>query len=374
MSSNLTALISAEQVMLSLAEFGEDPTADRVDAVRTRLAAAGLPIGVHDSAFHEAVDSARTDLALIAALPEEVWTTAIGFNGKPLKTPCTLIDLGQWALGPDKEQWRKARVFASGFNGGGNMVVNAACVFLDADCTQPIDAGKPPSRIKTTPVSTPMTHAEHEAEIDRLQRLIAFHDSGKKNDSLGLAEKVKHNRARNAAQQMFHEHTLNYFELVEEPSPLPAGQAKATIAAFTGNPVQKTTGDEALLVRLASFARMLAEDARGDEPWILAARDVIGGIRSTRPELLPAKTGFAWDRTDQPVAATAKRVLVTVSGGVADFQSDAGVDVEVFDFDNYRDDPVNTAPVPEHFRDLAQLAGVPLPDKRPSDDSPSLDM
>lgn len=47
------------------------------------------------------------------------------------------------------------------------------------------------------------------------------------------------------------------------------------------------------------------------------------------------------------------RVLVTVSGGVADYVADPGVDVEVFDHDNYHADPKNTASVPAHFRDLA---------------------
>lgn len=47
------------------------------------------------------------------------------------------------------------------------------------------------------------------------------------------------------------------------------------------------------------------------------------------------------------------RVLVTVSGGVADYIADDFVDVEVFDFDNYEDDPGNTALPSERFRHLA---------------------
>lgn len=64
---------------------------------------------------------------------------------------------------------------------------------------------------------------------------------------------------------------------------------------------------------------------------------------------------------DQPVPTPAKpRVLVTVSGGVADYVADEGVDVEVFDHDNFKADPVGTAPVPVHFRDLAEPVGVPV--------------
>jgi hypothetical protein len=54
------------------------------------------------------------------------------------------------------------------------------------------------------------------------------------------------------------------------------------------------------------------------------------------------------------------RVLVVVSGGIADSVSDAGVDVEVFDWDNYKDDPEGTGGVPEHFADLAESIGVPV--------------
>lgn len=54
------------------------------------------------------------------------------------------------------------------------------------------------------------------------------------------------------------------------------------------------------------------------------------------------------------------RVLITVSGGIADYVSDKGVDVEIFDHDNYKDDPVGTDPVPAHFRDLAEPIDVPV--------------
>ena len=58
--------------------------------------------------------------------------------------------------------------------------------------------------------------------------------------------------------------------------------------------------------------------------------------------------------------ATTPRVLVIVSGGVADYVSDSGVEVEVFDWDNYKDDPEGTGGVPEHFADLAEPCDVPV--------------
>lgn len=61
-----------------------------------------------------------------------------------------------------------------------------------------------------------------------------------------------------------------------------------------------------------------------------------------------------------PVVATPPRVLVVVSGGVADPVFDAGVDVEVFDWDNYKADPEGTGPAPAHFKDLADPLDVPV--------------
>lgn len=55
-----------------------------------------------------------------------------------------------------------------------------------------------------------------------------------------------------------------------------------------------------------------------------------------------------------------KRVLVVVNGGVADYVSDDGIDVHVFDFDNYRDDPAGTEKVPAEFADLAAPFGAPV--------------
>jgi hypothetical protein len=60
------------------------------------------------------------------------------------------------------------------------------------------------------------------------------------------------------------------------------------------------------------------------------------------------------------------RVLITVSGGVVDWVADEGIDVEKFDFDDYRDDPENTSKPSAHFADLAQLAGVPAEETEPA--------
>jgi len=57
------------------------------------------------------------------------------------------------------------------------------------------------------------------------------------------------------------------------------------------------------------------------------------------------------------------RCLVIVSGGVADYVHDEGVEVELFDWDNYRAETAEGRAemhVPAHFVDLAQPAGVPV--------------
>lgn len=54
------------------------------------------------------------------------------------------------------------------------------------------------------------------------------------------------------------------------------------------------------------------------------------------------------------------RVLVVVSGGIADPIYDKGVDVEVFDWDNYKDAPEETGGVSAHFHDLAEPCGIPV--------------
>lgn len=54
------------------------------------------------------------------------------------------------------------------------------------------------------------------------------------------------------------------------------------------------------------------------------------------------------------------RVLVSVLGGVAEFVCDDGIEVIVFDHDNYSDDPENTDAAPVHYADLAAQASVPV--------------
>lgn len=53
--------------------------------------------------------------------------------------------------------------------------------------------------------------------------------------------------------------------------------------------------------------------------------------------------------------------LVTLSGGVyRDTREEGGVDVEVFDFDNYHDSPADfKASLPAHFKGLAEQLGIP---------------
>lgn len=53
------------------------------------------------------------------------------------------------------------------------------------------------------------------------------------------------------------------------------------------------------------------------------------------------------------------KVLIIVSGGVADYVVDGDVSVEVFDWDNYKSDPEATGRVSEEFADLARGAGLP---------------
>ncbi|WP_334043575.1 hypothetical protein [Burkholderia ambifaria] len=60
------------------------------------------------------------------------------------------------------------------------------------------------------------------------------------------------------------------------------------------------TGGERVVRNLASFALMLARDAKGDEPWILAAQSVIGTLHANRPDLVPVGERFPWQRDESP--------------------------------------------------------------------------
>jgi len=62
----------------------------------------------------------------------------------------------------------------------------------------------------------------------------------------------------------------------------------------------------------------------------------------------------------QPIVAKPSRVLVTVGGGLADYVSDGDVEIEIFDRDNFDDDPSYTRCPPKHFADLAEPIGVPV--------------
>jgi len=64
-----------------------------------------------------------------------------------------------------------------------------------------------------------------------------------------------------------------------------------------------------------------------------------------------------------PVVANVPRVLVVVSGGSADTVQDRLLDVVVFDWDNYKADPVGTGGVPAEFADLANPLGIPVDDE-----------
>lgn len=59
-------------------------------------------------------------------------------------------------------------------------------------------------------------------------------------------------------------------------------------------------------------------------------------------------------------APLSPRVLIVVEGGVADYVTDEGVDVTVFDWDNHNDDPEGTDGVPAHFADLAEPLKIPV--------------
>ncbi len=61
---------------------------------------------------------------------------------------------------------------------------------------------------------------------------------------------------------------------------------------------------------------------------------------------------------NQEPGLNAPRVLIVVRGGVAEFATDPGVAVEVFDFDNYHQgDP---GKVPSAFADLATRFDAPV--------------
>lgn len=54
------------------------------------------------------------------------------------------------------------------------------------------------------------------------------------------------------------------------------------------------------------------------------------------------------------------RVLVHVKNCKADYVSDEGVDVLIFDQDDYDQDPVDTEKPPASWADLAEVFGIPV--------------
>lgn len=54
------------------------------------------------------------------------------------------------------------------------------------------------------------------------------------------------------------------------------------------------------------------------------------------------------------------RVLIVVSGGVADFIADEGVDVVIFDWDDYESAEKTTPKPPQRFADLAAECDIPV--------------
>lgn len=53
------------------------------------------------------------------------------------------------------------------------------------------------------------------------------------------------------------------------------------------------------------------------------------------------------------------RVLIVVSGGVATYVADDGVDVDIFDFDDYESDRTVTHRPAKNFASLAEPLGIP---------------
>jgi len=52
-----------------------------------------------------------------------------------------------------------------------------------------------------------------------------------------------------------------------------------------------------------------------------------------------------------------KRILIVVNGGVADWVADDGIEVGLFDFDNY--EAGDKIEIPSEFADLANIMGIP---------------
>ncbi|WP_206146819.1 hypothetical protein [Burkholderia sp. Tr-20390] len=119
------------------------------------------------------------DVAADPLIGTDVWTTSISVQGKPAVYPCSITAVGDWKLRRDGTPWRSLNVFVPGFNAGGNIVVDADTVFVDAECTRPVDVGSPPPRqswsavvngAPVEPVKAPPTAEEVLAALAELGR------------------------------------------------------------------------------------------------------------------------------------------------------------------------------------------------------------
>lgn len=104
-------------------------------------------------------------------------------------------------------------------------------------------------------------------------------------------------------------------------------------------------------------------DAPGDEDAAAQIEQAQGAMERVAQWLKDSDPTDAPDL--RPASPLGNRVLITVSGGVADYVCDPGLDVEIFDRDNYDADPDETDGVPSHFADLAGPSEIPVRDPVP---------
>lgn len=84
------------------------------------------------------------------------------------------------------------------------------------------------------------------------------------------------------------------------------------------------------------------------------------GLIDLRDRLLSGQHSF--------VEATLPRVLITVSGGIAEWVADGDVIVQHFDWDNYNqedEDGQSSMALPKSFSDLAEPLGIPVENDKP---------
>ena len=119
-----------------------------------------------------------------------------------------------------------------------------------------------------------------------------------------------------------------------------------------------------LLYRLINVGMEDAQQVIEDEEGDVAGAEMAASLDITSIVACPVHPEDGDSDQVVPLSATAmNRCLVIVSGGVADYVHDEGVEVELFDWDNYRAETAEgrvEMHVPAHFVDLAQPAGVPV--------------